>query len=48
MTAAILRLVDEPLYRESVVAKATAVVAASAWENASAGYLALIERLASR
>jgi glycosyltransferase involved in cell wall biosynthesis len=48
MTAAILRLVDEPLYRESVVAKATAVVAGSAWENASRGYLALIERLASR
>jgi glycosyltransferase involved in cell wall biosynthesis len=48
MTAAILRLVDEPLYRESVVAKATAVVAASAWENASRGYLKLIERLASR
>ena len=48
MTAAILRFVDEPLYRESVVAKATAVVAASAWENASRGYLGLIERLASR
>jgi glycosyltransferase involved in cell wall biosynthesis len=48
MTAAILRFVDEPLYRESVVAKATAVVAASAWERASIGYLALIERLASR
>jgi hypothetical protein len=40
--------VDDPLYRESAVAKATAVVAASAWENASRGYLALIERLAAR
>jgi glycosyltransferase involved in cell wall biosynthesis len=48
MTAAILRFVDDPLYRESAVAKATAVVAASAWENASRGYLALIERLAAR
>ncbi len=46
MTAAILRLVDDPLYRESTVARATTVVASSAWENASRGYLALIERLA--
>jgi len=48
MTAAILRFVDDSLYRESAVAKATAVVAASAWENASRGYVALIERLAAR
>jgi glycosyltransferase involved in cell wall biosynthesis len=48
MIAAILRLVDDPPYRESAVAKATAVIEASAWENASRGYLALIERLAGR
>ncbi|HET7168289.1 MAG TPA: glycosyltransferase family 4 protein [Candidatus Limnocylindrales bacterium] len=46
LTAAIVRFVDEPLERERAVARATAVVEDAAWERASRGYLALIERLA--
>ena len=46
LTAAIVRIVDEPLERERAVARATAIVEDLAWERASRRYLALIERLA--
>jgi len=46
LSAALERLVDDPVAREEAVAAAAATVRGSSWEVARAGYLALVERLA--
>jgi len=46
LATGILRLVDDPLAREAVVARTIELVREASWERESERYLALIERLA--
>ncbi len=45
MAAAILAIADDPLAREAAVSRTAAIVEGSAWEQASRGYLELVDRL---
>jgi glycosyltransferase involved in cell wall biosynthesis len=48
MSDAITGLADDPLARESAVARTASIVLDAAWERESLGYLALVERLIAR
>jgi glycosyltransferase involved in cell wall biosynthesis len=45
MARAILAIADDPLAREAAVTRTAAIVAGSAWERVSRGYLDLVDRL---
>lgn len=45
MAAAVLAIADDPLAREAAISRTAAIVAGSAWEQASRGYVALVDRL---
>lgn len=45
LASAVLALADDPLAREAATSRTATIVAESAWEHESQGYLALVDRL---